>query len=100
MTTSWVARLTAIDFVWNPDEVAWEAQLAQLAAYKAAHGDYNVPQLWAEDPRLANWVHNQRMNKRKADRGEHSRRMTAVRVTWLTALGFVWRAQRLLNSTP
>jgi hypothetical protein len=31
---------------------AWEAQLARLAAYKAEHGDCNVPQRWAEDPQL------------------------------------------------
>ena len=38
----------------------WEAQLARLVAYKAAHGDCNVPKRWAEDPRLATWVTTQR----------------------------------------
>jgi hypothetical protein len=32
----------------------WEAQLAELAAYKAAHGDCKVPRDWFEDLRLAN----------------------------------------------
>jgi hypothetical protein len=40
--------------------VAWEAQLARLAAYKAARGDCNVPKGWPEDPRLGTWVNAQR----------------------------------------
>ena len=56
----------------RPRGPGWEAQLAQLAAYKAAHGDCNVPWGWAEDPRLGRWVSTQWMNKRKLDRGESS----------------------------
>jgi hypothetical protein len=44
----------------RPHEAAWEAQLARLAAYKAAHGDCSVPSLLAEDPRLGTWVNKQR----------------------------------------
>jgi hypothetical protein len=75
-------------------EAAWEAQLARLAAYKAAHGDCNVPMSWAEDPRLATWVNNQRPRKRQLDRGEPSEGMTAARAAWLTALGFAWAPPR------
>jgi hypothetical protein len=79
-------------------EVAWEAQLARLAAYKAEHGDCNVPQGWAEDPRLAQWVSLQRgahlaqrrTHTRKLDRGEPSARMTAERAGRLAALGCDW----------
>jgi hypothetical protein len=38
--------------VAHPDEER-EAQLARLAAYKAAHGEDNLPRDWAEDSRLA-----------------------------------------------
>ena len=71
----------------------WEAQLARLAAYKAKHGDCRVPQGWAEDPGLSNWVNNQRQCKGKLDRGEPGRGMTAERrAARLTALGFwSWR---------
>jgi hypothetical protein len=68
----------------------WEAQLAKLEAYKAEHGDCNVPKGWAEDPRLANWVGTQRANKRKLDRGEPSDGMTVERAARLDALGFSW----------
>ena len=64
----------------------WEAQLARLAAYKAAHGDCSVPGGWADDRRLAGWVQNQREGKRKLDHGEPSPGITAERVARLTAL--------------
>jgi hypothetical protein len=59
MTAERAARLTALGLVWKgtraySEEAAWEVQLARLVAYKAAHGDYNVPGRWAEDPSLAN----------------------------------------------
>ena len=70
--------------------MAWEAQVARLAAYKEAHGDCSVPKGWAEDPRLGNWVNDQRTVKRKLDRGEHCKGMTVERAARLTALGLVW----------
>jgi hypothetical protein len=71
--------------------VAWEAQLARLAAYKAAHGDCNVPKGWAEDLRLGGWVADQRQLKRKLDRGEPSKGMTVERAVQLEALDFAWQ---------
>jgi hypothetical protein len=99
MTADRAERLAALGFVWDPpvagtpNEAAWEAQEARLVAYKAAHGDYNVPCRWAKDQQLANWVRNQRKGKRKLDRDESSGKcdgMTAERVARLTALGFAW----------
>jgi hypothetical protein len=78
----------------GPREAAWEAQLARLTAYTAAHGDCSVPVRWAEDPRLATWVHTQRQLKRRLDRGEVSGGMTAARVAKLEALGFVWAGSK------
>jgi hypothetical protein len=97
MTVARAARLSALGLGWEPPstgstptEAAWEAQLARLTAYKAAHGDCNVPKRLAEDPRLGRWVRDQRMLKRKLDRGEPSEGMTAARAARLTALGFAW----------
>ena len=70
--------------------VAWEAQLALLAGYKAAHGDCSVPRGWAEDKQLATWVMTQRKLKRDLDRGLPSGRMTVAWAARLTTLGFVW----------
>jgi hypothetical protein len=95
MTAERAAWLTALGLEWDPGrgvptDAVWEAQLTRLIAYKAEHGDCNVPRGWAEDPRLANWVRSQREFKKKLDRGEPSEGMTAERAAWLTALGFKW----------
>ena len=97
MTAERAARLTALGLVWDPPniggtpkEAEWEAHLARLAAYKAAHGDCNVPMRWAEDPRLGKWVNMQRVRKRRLDRGEPSEGMTAARAVKLDVLGFKW----------
>jgi hypothetical protein len=97
MTAERAARLTTLGFVWDPPKtggipkkVAWEAQLARLAAYKVEHGDCNVPNRWAEDPRLGKWVQHQRNNKRKIDHGEPGVGMTVERAARLAALGLVW----------
>jgi hypothetical protein len=98
MTAEREARLTALGFEWNPGancignprHAVWETQLARLVAYKAEHGDCNVPQGWVKDLRLGRWVADQRKRKRKLDRGEPSEGMTAERETRLTALGFTW----------
>jgi hypothetical protein len=72
------------------DDAGWEPQLAKLEAYKRRHGDYNVPQGWAEDKPLGRWVMHQRAYKKKLDRGEPSNGMTAARAAKLEALGFAW----------
>jgi hypothetical protein len=99
MTAARAARLTAIGLVWDgehgvPKEADWEAQLVRLVAYKTARGDCNVPQGWAEDPRLATWVNNQRVRKKALDRGDPGLGMTAARVARLKALGFNWGLTR------
>jgi hypothetical protein len=102
MTAARAARLEALGFAWAPgprghalpNEAAWEAKLARLAAYKAEHGDCNVPWGWAEDPRLGGWISTQRRGKKLLDRGEPSLRMTAARAARLEALGFAWNLGR------
>ena len=71
-------------------DAAWEEKLVRLEAYKAVHGDCNVPLRWADDKQLGKWVVHQRGRKRKLDRGEPSKGMTAERAARLTALGLVW----------
>jgi hypothetical protein len=72
----------------NSQHARWETQLAKLEQYKCEHGDCNVPPVY--DPRLNKWVNNQRARKKKLDRGEPSRGMTAARAAKLEALGFAW----------
>ena len=75
-------------------DAAWEEKLVRLEAYKAVHGDCNVPLRWADDKQLGKWVVHQRGRKRKLDRGEPSKGMTAARAAKLDALGFAWDPPR------
>jgi hypothetical protein len=97
MTAERVAKLDKLGFAWCllksgavANDAHWEAQLVLLAAYKATHGNCNVPHHWVEDPRLGCWVNHQRRNKRSLDCGEPSCGMTAARAAKLTALGLTW----------
>jgi hypothetical protein len=56
--------------------------------YRRRHGDCNVPQGWAEDPKLGRWVKRQRAGKRALDRGEPSEGMTVAREAKLEAIDF------------
>jgi hypothetical protein len=105
MTAARATKLDALGFAWElsaaaiskqnskaaRDDAGWEAQLAKLKAYQRRHGDCNVPQGWAEDPGLGNWVDNQRKYKKALDRGEPSHRITAALAAKLKALGFAWK---------
>jgi hypothetical protein len=107
MTAARAVKLDALGFAWKvsaaaistqrskgrQNDASWEVQLAKLKAYKRRHGDYNVPRGWAEDPRLANWVANQRKYKKRLDHGDPQPGMTTVRSVKLDALGFVWELQ-------
>jgi hypothetical protein len=68
----------------------WEEQLAKLKHYKEGHGDCNVPKQWAADPQLGRWVNYQRTLKRRLDRGDPCKGMTAARAAKLDSLGFAW----------
>jgi hypothetical protein len=94
-------QLEALGFEWklrrhghHRNMVAWDAQLAKLAAYKAERGDCCVPEGWAQDPKLATWVHMQREANKALDRGDPRSKITAaVRMARLDALGFAWSMQ-------
>jgi hypothetical protein len=94
ITAARVAKLDGLGFAWemtaaaiskqiskgNRDDAGWAAQLAKLKAYKRKHGDYNVPNHWAEDPGLGRWVRVQRVSKKVLELGKPQPRTTAARV--------------------
>jgi hypothetical protein len=91
MTAERAARLTALGFIWDDHDAVWELQLGRLTAYKAIHGDCDVPKMHAKDkPALGRWVFSQRTRKKALDCGEPCEGMTAERAARLTALGFMW----------
>lgn len=88
-------RLDDIGFVWDARPAppakadsgskldAWDLQFAQLASYKGKYGSTEVPRHWREDPKLGEWVAEQRRLKQKDQLPED-------KIHWLNELGFVW----------
>ena len=53
MATSAVSGANAV----KPfNKAKWEVMLARRLAYEVAHGHYNVPRHWVEDPKLGDSV--------------------------------------------
>jgi hypothetical protein len=75
--------LDELGFVWAPVDDAWEKMFAELKRYKDEHGHCNVPDRWAEYPKLGSWVVTQRIFRNKG-------KLSSARKAQLDALGFVW----------
>ncbi len=67
----------------SPAPDRWEQRLADLSAFKAAHGHCNVPSTYREDPSLAVWVFNCRRQRKLGT-------LAKDRIERLDAIGFVW----------
>ncbi len=65
----------------------WDERYGELKQYKERFGNCNVPQRWAENPQLANWVSLQRSKQR---------RLPTERKAQLDALGFDWNVLEAL----
>jgi hypothetical protein len=76
-------RLDTIGFEWDPYATQWEETFNALVAYKAEHGDCNVPCRFAANPRLGQWVSTQRQARAKGT-------LSAERVVRLDGIGFWW----------
>ena len=61
----------------------WDELYGKLVAYKAQHGDCNVPRTFKQDRPLADWVSHQRKFKTKGH-------LPPERIQRLEALGFDW----------
>ena len=83
LSPSRIARLEQLGFVWDQLTAAWEQMFAELAAYKQTHGDCNVPNRCAGNPKLGSWCGTQRAEYR-------SKTLSPDRVTRLEQLGFMW----------
>ena len=55
-----IARLEKIGFEWDPIESQWEASFSELLKFKKEFGHSNVPREYKTNPKLGNWVTNQR----------------------------------------
>ncbi|KAG7358175.1 helicase domain protein [Nitzschia inconspicua] len=53
---TWVAKLNQLKFVWDTEDVNWNAMYDRLVAYKKKHGTVCVPHACPDDPPLGGWV--------------------------------------------
>ncbi|OEU08618.1 hypothetical protein FRACYDRAFT_249511 [Fragilariopsis cylindrus CCMP1102] len=79
-----IRRLDYIGFVWKIKEhVPWMEMYQRLVVYKNRHKSINIPSKYADDPKLAKWVNNQR--------GSYTKNGLSIeRINLLESIGFVW----------
>ncbi len=82
-------RLTAIGFVWEAKEAAWDEDYANLKQYRARFGHCHISPKWSEDPRLKRWVKKQRTLRQKEE-------LEKEKIARLDAIGFVWDQRETL----
>jgi len=95
-----IKLLESIGFAWvaqNPQHVPWEDRVEELIRYKNEHGDCLVPTNFDMNPKLSNWVSNQRQEW-KLFKKEKFSRLTEAKIEILNSIGFVWEAQRKKRS--
>jgi superfamily II DNA or RNA helicase len=83
LTDYQVWKLDKIGFIWDPYDQYWQEMLSELNAYKNEHGHCKVPDVCPENPKLANWVSNQR------NLYKHGR-LSNERINLLEKTGFDW----------
>ena len=71
----------------------WEVRRKQLANYKTAVGDTNVPQGYEENKQLGLWVKTQRYQYKRLKQGKPSL-MTEERIQSLNEIDFLWQGNK------
>eukprot|EP00592_Proboscia_alata_P006749 CAMPEP_0194356292 /NCGR_PEP_ID=MMETSP0174-20130528/3995_1 /TAXON_ID=216777 /ORGANISM="Proboscia alata, Strain PI-D3" /LENGTH=969 /DNA_ID=CAMNT_0039125843 /DNA_START=231 /DNA_END=3140 /DNA_ORIENTATION=+ len=117
--TEWrFKKLESISFVWvcqNPSmsqnrsgsyrrktkisqedkyDATWAVSFDHLVAYKEEHGDTMVPQTYAINQKLGNWVARQRREYSSLKYASKSSSMKKSRIKALESIGFVWSLNR------
>ena len=88
-----IAVLDAIDFHWIiRGDTFWQKNFDSLMVYKNEHGDVRVPRLYNKNPKLGEWVTDQR-RQWKAKMDGKPNMMTDERKAKLDELGFVWKVR-------
>lgn len=75
--------LLSLNFKFNVLDEEFEEKIQELINYKEVYGDLLIPRRYAENPKLANWVHRIRNPKEKSLLSED-------KIDRLNELGFVW----------
>ena len=91
MTREQIQSLEKLGFEWElraaPSPYTWEEHRQQLADFKEEFDHTNVPQSYAENKPLANWVKRQK-NQYKLFKASKTSSMTREQIQSLEELGF------------
>lgn len=61
-----VQKLARLAFQWRTQaDISWDEQFEKLVAYRVRYNDCHVPNTYAEDQKLSNWVSYQKERIRK-----------------------------------
>ena len=82
MTLERSKNLESVGFIWDTQEATWMGRLVQLKRFKERYGDCNVPDNWAEDPTLFQWVSHQRKQHKKFQSGKSRQMDSNESVYW------------------
>ena len=98
MTAEHIRELDRVGFHLGASKIgltsAWSERFAQLLEFKVQFGHCLVPQRYAANPKLGQWVATQRSNCRKYQEGKPSC-MTEDRIRTLDGIGFDWGEAKL-----
>ena len=102
LTTERIRELESIGFDWEARKTdlasIWNMRFQQLCEFKDQFDHYLVPVKYSANPKLGEWVSNQRQSYRLHQEGKPSS-MTAGRFIELESIGFDWEARKT-DSTP
>ena len=93
MTAERIRLLESVGFDWGTNYASWNTLLEQLCEYKVQFTNCLVPRQYAANPKLGNWVSNQRSHYKLYQEGKPSS-MTAERIRVLESVGFDWATVR------
>ena len=75
----------------NDLNLKWNELFKQLEQYKEEFGDTNVPLNYAQNPKLANWVHYLRWSYKRYQAGlQKHGGLNGEKIASLDSLGFKW----------
>ena len=89
LSQEWIEALESLGFIWDLLEQDFQEGLSRLAAYKAEHGDVEVPGLFKtkDGYNLGSWVSERRKAYKKG-------KLPQARIDALDAFGFIWDATK------
>ena len=98
-----IVQLEDVGFQWIYDSqlihnTAWNERLSELLEFKQQWGHYNVPQKYAKNPKLSNWVNRQRKQYELLKSGKNSL-INNERIVQLEMFGFKWEKKSATQQT-